>query len=99
MIFVYFFFLEIIPMSVIIFIIQKTSQSTSEDSLPSAFNSFVTGHLGSLEAANNLVSRLFSLPHQNFAAFETLKHPNSLPLRINHEENIEEKKRLHSLFV
>ena len=59
MILVYFVSLEIGPMILIIYILQKTSQDVSEDILPSAFNSFISRDERFSEAAYNIVNKLF----------------------------------------
>lgn len=60
MILSYFIFLEIAPMVLIIYILQKTSQKKSEDELPSVFNSFVNDEHLSAEAASNIVAKLLT---------------------------------------
>ena len=83
-------------MAVITYIVQKTSQTPSEDILPSVFNTFAGSELATSEAANNLVTRLFSLQIHQLIAIEALMHPQSLPIRINVEDNREKLKRNNS---
>lgn len=80
-------------MTVITYVVQKTSQTPSEDILPSVFNSFIATELATTEAANNLVARLFSLQSHHLIAIETLIQPKSLPIRINEEDNQKRLKR------
>ena len=77
----YFCFLEIGPMTLIIYILQKTSQKKSEDVLPSVFNTFIREGHKSTEAASNIVTKL--LTRSSFFSDHDSNKSRNLTLNIN----------------
>lgn len=93
MILVYFVGLEIAPMGLIIYILQKTSQKVSEDELPSVFNSFISRNERLSDLACSIANKLFIRDTFSIDSDRSRSKSNGFAVNIQTEVDKRFKKR------
>ena len=82
---IYYLFLEVLPLSYILYVLRTTRYDCDSDYLPSALNSFINESYHQSEAIHSLCSKLLSMAETKSSVLMVRMHSNTVPINQSEE--------------